>query len=358
MKIGELFMELGFHADTMKLKDFGRAVADLNMTSILSAGSFGVLYEGAKKIIDMADDLGEGILKFGRETGQSTQEIQKWSTMAKEMGVSADVVATSVSGLEDRIFRMRITGEGSNIWAMLGLDPRKTNDMFSVLTMLREKLKNLSTEQQRFFLEQLGLSTEMLNIFKLTDEQWKDIPRQQALSNQELDKIQQYNTAIAKTSRDFQIIWADIAVTMLPAIDAFLKVSDSIATMARNSRDFKGIIDLLVTSARGWSLIIEKTAEGWGYIFRIMSAIGLATVKATGATGAAFSQIANPLVAQEFGIVPPTATLSHAIPNVNLIVKNTIKSNDHNTTVETTSDHGDLNSTVRNIVNQKPAGQS
>src|ERR1019366_3865955 len=196
MKIGELLFELGFKADTMKLKDFGKAVADLNMSGIMAATGFGALYEGAKKIIDMADDLALGVNKFGRETGQSTTEIQKWNKMAEQMGVSSGVVAGSVSTLEDSLFKMKFTGEGSNIWAKLGLDPTHTKSMFDVLSMLRTRLKGMGTEQQRFFLEQLGLSTEMLNMFKLTDSQWADINKQQALSTDQLDQMNEYHRSM------------------------------------------------------------------------------------------------------------------------------------------------------------------
>lgn len=64
MKLGELFFELGFKSDHMKLKDFGKAVSELNMSSILSAGSFGAMIHGAKELISMADEMAHGVNKF------------------------------------------------------------------------------------------------------------------------------------------------------------------------------------------------------------------------------------------------------------------------------------------------------
>ena len=54
MKIGELFVELGFHADTMKLKEFTSALGELSMSSVMSVLGLGTLYESVKKIMGIA----------------------------------------------------------------------------------------------------------------------------------------------------------------------------------------------------------------------------------------------------------------------------------------------------------------
>lgn len=228
MKIGELFFNLGFKADTMKLKDFGKAIGDLNMASILTAGSFGAVYEGAKALIGIADQMALGINKFGRETGQSTQDIQKWNKMAEQMGVSAGTVAGSVATLEDNLFKMKFTGEGSNIWAMLGLDPTHTKDMFEVLTMLREKLKGMSTEQQRFFLQNLGLSTEMLNMFKMTDQQWASMNKQTTMMDPELKKMQEYHETMVQYGQNLNLIWQHMGLSLSPVAKSLMDVANSI----------------------------------------------------------------------------------------------------------------------------------
>lgn len=248
MKLGELFFNLGFNADTMKLKDFGKAVSDLNMTSILTAGSFGLVYEGAKALIGIADDMSLGISKFGRETGQSTTEVQKWNKMAEQMGISSGVVQNTVAGLEDSLFRMRVTGEKSNIWSMLRIDPTHTNDMFKVLTMLRERLKGMGTETQRFFLENLGISTEMLNMFKLTDQQWNDINKQAALTPGQLDKMVAYHKTLVQYSQNLNLIWADLGVSLIPILKSLMDVANSIDINILKSKEWEKILALISKS--------------------------------------------------------------------------------------------------------------
>lgn len=344
MKIGELLFELGFKADTMKLKDFGRAVSELNVSSVLTAGAFGAVYEGAKHLIGLADDMALGVNKFSRETGQSTQDIQKWNAMAQQMGVSAGTVASSVSTLEDNLFKMKFTGEGTNIWNMLGLDPRHTKDMFEVLSMLRSRLKNMSTEQQRFFLQNLGLSTEMLNIFKLTDQQWADIPKQQALSNEELKKMDEFHKSSQKLSHDIAIAWADIGVSLIPIAEKIIKISDNMNNIARNSKDFQNFLGFIAKAGEGAGQLLGKSAEGWGKIFQYAQYAGQQLAPESAVSMLPFT---NP------GIAPGMSSISK-VNHVTVSAPITINSNDPETTAKIVQKH--LDKQTNDAVDDRPEG--
>lgn len=374
MTIGELIFEVGFKADTMKLKDFGKSVSELNLTSILAAGSFGTLYEGAKALIGIADDMALGINKFGRETGQSTQEIQKWTKVAEQMGVSADVVTGTVAGLEDSIFKMKFTGENSNLWNMLGLDPRKTSNMFDVLTMLRSKLKDMSTEQQRFFLERLGISTEMLNMFKMTDQEWGDIGKQMVLSTTQLDTMQDYHKSLIQDGENLKMIFADLGVALEPTLKALVDMLNSFDLVVLKSWEFKGVLDTIAQ-------IMEHLAhpfKTFSDAAKAIPEIGQQWQEEGETNKLNFNSSADlfkmslhdkfmRLFSPGYGINPVDAISPNALSlspgdskpsNVTVNVKTTVKSNDPNTQIETTSDQGSLNSTIRNVVNQKSAGST
>lgn len=354
MTIGELVFNLGFKADTMKLRDFGKSLADLNMTSILTAGSFGAVYEGAKALVGIADDMALGINKFGRETGQSTQEIQKWTKMAEQMGVSTSTVTGTVASLEDQLFRMKFTGEGSNIWAMLKLDPTHTNNIFQVLTMLRDRLKGLSTEQQRFFLENLGISTEMLNMFKLTDSQWADIGKQQALSQQQLDQMNETHIKMTQATQSLKMVWADLGVALSPIFFGLADMAVSIDNAILKSWEFKGVLDTIAEEA-------NAIAKDIYYIFHPGEAL-----KDIGKTfqmaGAQYSDwgTENKNKANRWAesIVPSTLFRGEHPDSspVTVNVKTVVKSNDPNTTVETTTDQDKNKKNISDVVNQLNQG--
>ena len=353
MTIGELIFQVGFKADTLKLKDFGKAVSELNLTSILTAGSFGAVYEGAKALVGVADDMALGINKFGRETGQSTQEIQKWNRMAEQMGVSSGTVAGTVASLEDSLFKMKFTGEGSNIWAMLKLDPTHTSNIFQVLTMLRDRLKGMSTEQQRFFLENLGISTEMLNMFKLTDSQWADISKQQTLSGDQLDQMSEYHKKLAMEGENLKLIWADLGIALLPIIESLVTILNDFDATVLKSWEFKGVLDTIAEVA-------TAIAKDLYYIFHPGEAL-----KDIGKTfkmaGDQYSDwgLENKNRANRWAesVIPSTLFGPHRNQEpspVNVTVK--VNKAGPETTVETTTDQDKTKKNYSDIVNQLNQG--
>lgn len=356
MKLGELIWELGFNADTMKLKDFGRAVSDLNVSSIITAGSFGALYESAKALIDITTTTAQGINKFGRETGQSRQEIQKWTTLAAQMGVSAETVAGSVGTLEDSIFKMRFTGEGSNIWALLGIDPRNTRNVFEVLRMLHDRLHGMNIEAQRFFTQQLGLPTEMVNLWSLTNDQFEKALKAQTNSNEELDKANKLYQEQQKLAQDLKKTWIDLGVSLIPLADALIRMADSMNNIVRNSKEFQNFIGEIAKSLKGLGDLLELSGKGWKKIFDYVSVV--AKYLTPGQNIAFNPALGSLATAQAFipqALNPNTGILnSKSNPNVTVKMRNVIQTTDPNTKVTTFQEQWDK--ALNDAVNDRPEG--
>lgn len=245
MNIGELVFQLGFRADTLKLQDFVKAIGDLNMGSIMAATRYGAVYEIMKKSVDVADDLATGLGKFSRETDQSTDRLQQFSLEAEKMGVSAGTVESAIRTLQQSIFRMQITGEGSNIWNMLGLDPRQTKDKFELLSQLREKFKGMSIEVKQFYLQQLGLSQELLNLFAVTDQQWADINRNSIMANDQIAKMNEFHRINVELGNSLKMIWVDIGALIVPIFKEVEQGVNAFAHMTRESWGWKGSLDTI-----------------------------------------------------------------------------------------------------------------
>ena len=96
MKIGELFVQLGFEADTMKLKDFVRSIGDLNMSSIMATGAWGEFANITKTLLEGTAGLAQEMRFFSTETGLSAQKMQSWSQLARQLGIEGDVVGKLV----------------------------------------------------------------------------------------------------------------------------------------------------------------------------------------------------------------------------------------------------------------------
>jgi hypothetical protein len=265
VKIGELFVELGFKADTLKLKEFVHAIGELNMSSVMGAVGLGTAYEAIRKIMGAADETALSINNFGLTTGQSTKEIQRWGKWAEQMGLNADVVKSSVNNLLDSVTRLKISGEGAPTWNLLGIDPTKFTSMFDLLKALRESLKGTPIEWQRLMLSQLGLSQDLLIAFNKTDTEWQRINEQFALGNTQLEKMAEFHKVNVELGQRFADIWVNIAPLMskpLNVLDRFLIDLEKATT---------------TFSAKDWGRV--------GYDFARMSPLASAIMGLTG-TGA------------------------------------------------------------------------
>lgn len=226
MKIGELFFDLGFKSDTTKLKDFVRNVGDLNMSSVLAAFGLDRVYESIKHIMEVGDKTALSINNFSKVTGQSADEFQKWSKFATQMGMDAGVIASDVAGLQDSITRMSVTGEGSNAWNLIGVDPRGIPDMFTIIEKIRVKIKDLPVNQQRFYLENLGLSTELLKIIDTTDNEWESIVTQMTNASDQLQKMREWHKQINKLSGDWATVLTDLAAIFAPLLEFIVEAAE------------------------------------------------------------------------------------------------------------------------------------
>jgi len=337
MKIGELLFELGFKADTMKLKDFGKAVTELNMSSIIAATGFGAVYEGAKKLVGLADDMALGINNFGLQTGQSTQEIQKWNAMADQAGVSAGTIAASIGTLQDEVFRMKFTGEGSNVWAMLGLDPTHVTDKFALLKMLHDRLHGMSVDQQRWFTEQLGMSTEMLNIWAMSNEELAKEKDNEALSAASLAEMARYHAINARLGHDLAVTWAQIGVALEPVFKGFEEIGISLDQNLLKSDLFKKELGLIAAMMDGIAHPGKLLAEDWKDLKALFSDANLPSPYLPEKSMHGQDPYFNPNSAK-----------------VHVSVKNTIQTSDPHTKVTTTKEQ--LDKDYNDVVNSSPIG--
>ncbi len=171
MKIGELFVELGFMSgdDGKKLNDFARGIGNLNLSSIAAVLGVGALYEALRRMTEQAVAAGLAIHSFGVQTGLSTSAMQQWSFFAEQMGASGEDVANALKSIQMQQAKIKIGQGNPNVFSMIGASV--SDDPFKVLESLQKKYKMLRPDLQRLINSEFGLSDAMLNVLKASDEQ-------------------------------------------------------------------------------------------------------------------------------------------------------------------------------------------
>lgn len=171
MNIGQLFVTLGIKGQGLgTLKDVASKIAGLPADAAAAiAGMAGISLE-LSKMAQEAMHTAVAFQAFTNQTGLSWQQLQRWQIVAEQANVSTDAVATSISGLERNLAEIRLGRGNIAPFQMLGIDPRQ--DAFGVLEQLRKRIKGLNPATATNMITQMGLSPDMMNVLRLTDQQF------------------------------------------------------------------------------------------------------------------------------------------------------------------------------------------
>ena len=248
MKIGELFMELGFKADTVKVNDFINMIGKLNMNSIMAAAGVDGLYNGLKNIMEVGSGLTEPMYTFNRETGLSAQKMQQWAEYAIIMGVSGDVVASSLSGLQKKMAAMQF-GDASLLngiyllqQAGARINQNDLNNPFNFLEKATEGLQKIKPELRTYVAGLLGLNDQILLLksFKGTDL----LP---APTAQQVQNIRDYGSAWAMVGIQMSQVMTDIASSFAPDLKNLGEsISGFFAKLHEDGKNLRGVLESIV----------------------------------------------------------------------------------------------------------------
>lgn len=171
MNIGQLFVTLGVKGQGLgTLKDVASKIASLPADAAAAvAGMAGISLE-LGKMAQEAMHTAVAFQMFTNQTGLSWQQLQKWQIVAEQANVSTESVATSISGLERNLAEIRLGRGNIAPFQMLGIDPRQ--NAFGVLEQLRKRIQGLNPATATNMITQMGLSPDMMNVLKLSDQQF------------------------------------------------------------------------------------------------------------------------------------------------------------------------------------------
>lgn len=239
--IGELFVELFFKADNIKLKDFITSVGSLNMSSILATLGLGAMFDALNKVMSVGEKAATPINQFSDLTGQSTEKMQAWNIQAEEMGASANLAGSTVNGLVQSIKRLQLTGEGSGGWMLLGIDPTKYSDYFELLKDVMGRLVGKTKEEQSLLLNQIGLSQEWLIPLSNAEKFQKGINEQLTIGKESLERMREFHASNVRLGHDLEIIWTNIASAIEPFVNKLANLADTIAKLTQGKSTWHAV---------------------------------------------------------------------------------------------------------------------
>ena len=226
LKIGEFFVALGIDTkkqDSATLNDFLKGLLNLDLRAVAATGGLVLVGKYLRNITTQAVKAGQSLYSFQTQTGLSSNQLQKWSYFAEQMGSSAEDVESSVKALSMATQQI-LLGQGNIApFQFLGIDPRQ--DPFKILDDLRKRLKTLDPEMARFWVTQLGLSESMINVLKSTDEEWASINAQFAITADHVEDLREINVEWVKLKQTIHAANMTLASFLAQDIKGFLRTT-------------------------------------------------------------------------------------------------------------------------------------
>lgn len=232
MKIGELFVQLGVKADTFTVKEFARAVADIPLAAIGAIASLGGLSFGIMELTKNTLNLSNNLGTFRDETGLSMVELQRWTGVAKQVGLSGDVVQSSIMGITNAMAQLRL-GNGAALLPLgrLGVDVRGKNP-FQILQEIGKNSQRMDPNVARQLMGQLGIAPEMMRIFALGPGQFNRMAsRGVVMTSGEQKSMQDFQAALARFELTLEKDFIPILEKSLPIIEGLTEILGKFITL-------------------------------------------------------------------------------------------------------------------------------
>ncbi len=248
VKVGSLFMELGFDVDQVKLNDVVQSIGKLNFNSVLAGLGVAGLVDGLKNVMEIGAGLTEPMYQFGKETGLSSQKMQQWTEYAQKLGVKGDVVSTSLSGLQKKMAAIQF-GDSSLLngiyllqQAGAKINESDLKDPFSFLSKATEGLQKIKPELRTYVAGLLGLNEQILLI-----KSFKGAELLPAPTSQQVQSIRDYASAWAGVGIMMRQVITDISADLAPDLKNLGDLAHEILSrMHEDAKNLRGVLESIV----------------------------------------------------------------------------------------------------------------
>jgi hypothetical protein len=183
LKIGELFVALGFKVDQPKIDYWNQGLENsrkkaLKVAAAATAASFAII-----KLSDSAVRYAVVLKNFAVQTGLSVAELEKWRRVAEMNDVSGGELIETIKGIQSAQSEIRLGGGNIRPWQLLGISPNE--NPFRILEQVRESIKNIDPAIAASVIGQMGIGQNFLNILRLGNLEFDKLNEKFILTNKE-----------------------------------------------------------------------------------------------------------------------------------------------------------------------------
>ena len=218
-------------------KEFASKIAGV----VKGVGAFvGALTGAAIALNKFTNDLVESnqaMLNLTRTSDISLKTFQKWNSIGRMFGVQN--AAQQIEGLNQRLFQLRLTGEGASGFQIAGINPIGQNAE-GVLEQLRQRIKGLDDTSASWLLQQMGIDPQMLHILRMTREEFEALNntiKQYQLTDEQRRSIQEMNVQLQIAGIQLKYFKDRIILALMPVwvkfVQSFERVTEGLAKFVK-----------------------------------------------------------------------------------------------------------------------------
>ena len=268
MVIDELFIALGIKADTNTLDKVNKGIKSIGVSFTVATAAIGGGIFALQKFVQGTLDSSVAMQNFNQQTGLSIEKLQQWQQAGQlsNLALSAEQVSSSIGGLQKNLAAIRM-GQGNIApFQLLGLDVG--GDAFNVLDQLRSRVKNLDNQTATNLISQLGLSPEMLNVLKLSNEEFSKLSKNRFLSGQQQKDIISLGTSFKALTLSLKSIKDQAVAQIAPSLKGLV---DNFFKWLNENGD--KIISIVVKIAKGFGDFVQAIGNATTTVLDLISGL-------------------------------------------------------------------------------------
>lgn len=249
MNIGELFVDLGFDVDDKKLKEFNQSIKDgagemLKMSAIATGAVYAL-----NAFFENSGQKAVAFRQFTMETGFASEALQKWQTLIHltNPNVGIEEAANGYKKLAQTLIDIRQGKGNSGALAMLGVtyDTNMTPEkvLEQVAAHAQEVIKQNGVGFFTDKLNSIGIGAGAINALMLSAQQRDQMTSGLILSPEQLQRLVQYQVAIADLTTKFEYFKTVVAADYSEGFLAFIR--EGLVDLGEFIKNFKVVYEFL-----------------------------------------------------------------------------------------------------------------
>ncbi len=226
-------------------------------------GAFVTAIAGAAVAVNkLTNDLvksNQVFLNLTRTSDIALSSFQKWNSIGKMYGV--DNAAQQLEGLNQRLFELRLTGQGARGFQLAGINP--TGDAENVLEQLRDRVSGMSDTSASYLLREMGLDPQMLHLLRIGREEFAALNKEMEkyrLTPEQSKSIQDMNVQLQIANQKLQYFRDKAVLKLMPVwvriVKSFARVTEFLTKVIKKFKELSVV----------WHGVIVGIIYGLGHI--------------------------------------------------------------------------------------------